>query len=410
MSVTPSEEFVGRLCANTFLSPWTVENPLGKKAGKELCDVLVVCDPDVMIISVKEIEYKPTDDVATGMQRWTSRAVDASVRQIYGAERVLKRLDRVTAKDGSEWLHLPPKARRRTHRIAVALGGKGEIPITDGDAGKGFVHVLDERGVFTVLRELDTITDFVTFLTRTEAFLETSQIVTSGVEDLLGLYLHGGRSYPEDADLLIVTDDYWKGISTREEFRRRKEADKQSYLWDRLIELIAREHDPSLTESHGPKGDSNSPDEQVIRIMAREDRFSRRLLASAFKEFHQGQRSRARVVRSPSGTTYVFLASPRDADRMARRSELLGRMFIARGMYQDGTTVVGLATEEYDPRDGFSLDSALYYKPEWTADDQALLERLQHETGAFQNPQVTQERFDEFPSSDDTDDTDDAQP
>ena len=146
------------------MSPWTIENPLGKEAGKELCDVLIVCDPDVVIVSVKDIEYKPTGDVTTGMQRWTARAVEASMKQIYGAERVLSRMNRVKAKDGTEWLHLPPKDRRRTHRIAVALGAKGEVAIADGDSGKGFVHVLDETGVFT-LAELDTITDVAFSLT-----------------------------------------------------------------------------------------------------------------------------------------------------------------------------------------------------------------------------------------------------
>jgi hypothetical protein len=400
MSLTPSEEFVAKLCARTFLTPWTIENPLGKQAGKELCDILIVCDPDVVIVSVKDIKYKPTDDVATGMQRWTARAVKASTRQIYGAERVLSRLERIKATDGSEWLHLPPMDRRRTHRIAVALGAKGEIPIANGNSGKGFVHVLDEAGVFTVLAELDTITDFVAFLTNTEAFLERTQVVISGVEDLLGLYLHGGRKYPDGADLLILTDDIWRGISTRDEFRRRKEADAESYLWDSLIELIANEHDTALTESHGPEDDPNPSAERVIRTMAREDRFSRRLLAGAFKQFHQGRQIRARVVKSPSGIVYVFLACPRDTERRRRRAELLGRMFIARGMHTDTTTVVGLATEEYEHGGGSSLDSALYYKTEWTDADQAMMEKMQHDTGAFQNPRLTQARFDEYPPGD----------
>jgi hypothetical protein len=404
MSLTPSEELVAKLCAGTFLSPWTIANPIGREPGKELCDVLVVCDPDVVIISVKEIEFKPTADGATGMRRWTSRAVSASIKQIYGAERVLTNLDRITAKDGTEWLHLPPLERRRTHRIAVALGGKGEVPITDGDAGKGFVHVLDEGGVFTVLAELDTITDFVTFLSRTEALLERTQVIISGIEDLLGLYLQGGRKYPEDADLLILTDDIWKGLASREEFKRRKQADEESYLWDSLIELIANEHNPALTESHGPKDDPDAPAEKVIRLMAREDRFSRRLLAGAFREFHQGREIRSRVVRSPSGTIYVFLATPGDSDRLNRRNELLSRMFIARGMHSDSTTVVGLATEEYDPGDGFSLDSALYHKPDWTDEDQARMKEIQRGTGAFQNPRWTQERVDEYPGAAQSDD------
>ena len=173
--MTDSEALVLRLCKKSFLSLWSIANPRGKEAGKELCDVLVVCDPDVIIFSVKEIMYKETDDVTTGLDRWTARAVEASKKQIYGAERLLGRLDRIRAEDGSEWLSLPPKPRRRIHRLAVALGSRGEVPISEGNGGKGFVHVLDETGLDTLLTELDTITDFVDFLLRTEAFLEESE-------------------------------------------------------------------------------------------------------------------------------------------------------------------------------------------------------------------------------------------
>jgi len=41
-----SEEFVSKLCEKTFLSLWCYRNPQGKDKGKELCDILVVCDPD----------------------------------------------------------------------------------------------------------------------------------------------------------------------------------------------------------------------------------------------------------------------------------------------------------------------------------------------------------------------------
>ena len=162
--MTESEALVLRLCKKSFLSLWSIANPRGKEAGKELCDVLVVCEPDVIIFSVKEIAYQETDDVKTGLDRWTTRAVEESIKQVYGAERLIDRLDRIVAKDGSEWLFLPPQAERRVHRIAVALGSNGEVPISEGKPGKRFVHVLDEAGLDAVLTELDTITDFVDYL------------------------------------------------------------------------------------------------------------------------------------------------------------------------------------------------------------------------------------------------------
>jgi hypothetical protein len=397
--MTASEEFVARLCQRTFLSPWSTANPRGKQAGKELCDVLVVCDPDVIIISVKEIEYKETEDIRTGMDRWTSKAVNASAKQIYGAERLLRKLDRVTDKDGAGWLFLPSAERRRDHRIAVALGSKGEIPLAEGRNPKGFIHILDEQSVSTLLNELDTVTDFVDYLVRTEAFLKNTQVVVPGLENFLALYLHNGRSFPDGADLLIVHDDMWNEISARDEFNRRKEADLDSYFWDNLIEHIVHEHDPALTQSHGFVNDPNPEIEQVTRIMARENRFNRRLLARAFKEFHKGKKSRSRVVQSPSGVVYVYLATPRSQDRVLRSRELLGRMFIARGMIKTARTVIGIATEEHEESAGFSIDTAAYIKEEWTAEDQAQMEEMQRETGAFQNPTWSRYQEDEYPRS-----------
>ena len=395
--MTSSEALVARLCQETFLSQWSLANPRGKEAGKELCDVIVVCDPDVIVISVKEVTYKATPDVKTGMDRWTARAVTASIKQIYGAERALQNLDRVIAKDGSGWLYLPPVERRRIHRLAVAMGSRGEIPITDGKIGEGFVHVLDEEGLVVLMRELDTITDFVEYLQRTEAFLEKTQVIVPGIESLLALYLQKGRQYPDEADLMILTDDLWKGVSARDEFKRKKEADRESYFWDGLIEHIAASHDPALTEAHGEVDDPNDPVERVTRIMAREDRFSRRLLSKAFREFHRNGKIRSRVVQSPSGVVYVFLVRPKRTDRTLRRNELLTRMFIARGMHQAATIVVGLATEECESGTGFSIDSAAYLKKEWTAEDQTRMESLQRTTGAFEAPSWSRYQEDEYP-------------
>jgi len=87
MPVTASEAFVTKLCSRAFLLPWTEPNPI-KAPGKELCDVLVVCDPDVIIFSVREIRLQA--DAEVGAERWRRRAIDASVNQLYGAERSLR--------------------------------------------------------------------------------------------------------------------------------------------------------------------------------------------------------------------------------------------------------------------------------------------------------------------------------
>jgi hypothetical protein len=48
-----AELLVYRLCRKSFLSLWSYMNPRQKPSGKELCDVIVVCQPDILIVSVK---------------------------------------------------------------------------------------------------------------------------------------------------------------------------------------------------------------------------------------------------------------------------------------------------------------------------------------------------------------------
>lgn len=127
--VTPSEKFVTSLCQKSFLKLWTHPNPKGKN-DKELCDCLVVCEDDIVIISVKENEYKDTGDT-TGWERWQKAAIEKSASQIWGAERWLGTVDSFTRHDGRV-VTLPDKSKRRYHRISVSLGAQGHVPLKWG--------------------------------------------------------------------------------------------------------------------------------------------------------------------------------------------------------------------------------------------------------------------------------------
>ena len=129
-----AEEFVFHICKKTFLSLWSHANPLGK-AGKELCDLLVVCEPDIVIFSVKEIMLTESKDVQTDWKRWNRRAIEESAGQVYGAERWLKTATHVIKNDGSPGIKLPARDEQRIHRIVVALGGKDKFPMFYGDIG-----------------------------------------------------------------------------------------------------------------------------------------------------------------------------------------------------------------------------------------------------------------------------------
>src|SRR2546421_7426193 len=121
-----TEKLVFNLCTKSFLSLWSYANPQGKTPGKELCDIFVVCEPDIIIFSVKEVAFAEEGDEQVNQQRWFKRAIEDSVKQIYGAERFINSAAHVVRKDGKPGLPLPGLAERRVHRIAVALGGKGK--------------------------------------------------------------------------------------------------------------------------------------------------------------------------------------------------------------------------------------------------------------------------------------------
>lgn len=396
--LNPAEEFVFDLCRRSFLRLWSHANPRGKEPGKELCDVLVVCSPDVVLFSVKHIAYKETGRTDVDQSRWLRSAVDESIKQLHGAERHLSSRSHVIRADGSAGLSLPPVGEARVHRIAVAVGSRGKVPLPFGDFGKGFVHVLDEISARILLQELDTIADFVEYLVAKEAFCRNvNHLVQFREEDFLAMFLHAGRRFPESApDVIIAPDELWDAFIGKPEVAAKSKADEVSYVWDRLIETFVND---VLDNTLEPEA-SPSAAEMALRIMARENRFSRRVLGEAFKDFLAQSQTRplARMLTAPSGTVYVFLAYPRESDRQRRKEELQRRCFVARGLNPDAATVVGIATEQYSS-EGYSLDLAVHQQIEWLSYHDEMLRELQADLGYFVNSQKSKCSYDEYPTT-----------
>jgi len=401
--MNPAEEIVYRLCQRSFLSLWSYANPRQKINGKELCDVIVVCDPDVIIFSVKHVTLPKNGPSQVNVARWYRRAIDASVAQLYGAERALKKLSRVVKSDNSYGIELPKIDDAHIHRVAIALGGQGVLGMPYGEFGKGFVHVLDEAATTILLDELDTITDFVGYLRDKEHFLRSTELVCEGEEaDLLAIYLNEGRQLPSGRNLALIGDDTWEIFKSKQEYRNKKIADKESYAWDRLIEIVCK--DVLAGDMVNPLSDAGSPpspsaEERCLRVMARESRFCRRVLGKSWAEFLAGSHQiRSRQVRSPSGVVYIFLATPHGFARNVRAAELGNRCFVALGQNRQATVAIGVATEQYTPGMGYSLDLCHTYKPVWTQADQEAMEGMQRDLGYFVNPRKTRTREDEYPS------------
>lgn len=308
-----SEKMVYELCRRSFLSLWSYPNP-ARHDGRELCDILVVVDPDVMIFSVKEIKYPTTvlDDI--GVKRWQRRAIYRSVKQIYRAQNSIARMKHVITHDGAQGVPLPVPDERKIHRIAVALGSKAKAKyIGSLDYGKGYVHVFDERSLHIVLRELDTITDFVQYLSSVESLCRGTWVISDGAEDVLAYYILKDRSFDEVGDHLVIQEPLWDILQREPKFTRKKQADAISYLWDRIIEGISRQIQEGTPDFEGRPGDG----ERALRVMARESRVNRRVLSQQVQDSLQTtprNMQRSRILPSLSGTTYVLLVCERERD------------------------------------------------------------------------------------------------
>jgi len=172
------------------------------REGKEVCDLLVVFQDHIIIFSDKDCEFPDTGNLELDWNRWFRRAVQKSAEQVWGAERWIKShpdrlfLDRACTQRFP--IELPNPATAIFHRIVVAhkvsercrkeLGGSGSLmidstligaqhyaPFQDGDRpfaighldpAKGYVHVLDDTSLAIVMDTLDTITDFVSYLSK----------------------------------------------------------------------------------------------------------------------------------------------------------------------------------------------------------------------------------------------------
>ncbi len=383
-----SEKIVSDLSQNSFLSFWSFANPIGKK-NKELCDILVVCEPDIIIFSVKDISIKSSGNYDLDYDRWKRRAIDESIDQIYGAERIIRLRDELFLNDGTP-IQLPEKGIRKIYRIAVAFGNTDDFPIiTTPKPRDKFVHVFDERSINIILRELDTITDFINYLDAKEEHFNTSgRLIATSEEDYLAYYLLNGLRVEEDNDLLIISD-VWEQYSKSEEYRDYKKRIQNSYMWDEVIELFYRDFIAGNLISDISRTDM----EIAIRQMNRESRYDRAALAKSFLDIIENtdvsKKVAARFIQtntSAKTTGYVFLARP-FSDREYRIKELGLRCFVAMSLNKELKTIIGIARNRYVEGEGTAYDLHYFHIDEWTQEFKREADKIRDELGYFKNPE-----------------------
>ena len=160
-------------------------------------------------------------------------------------------------------------------------------PFTIGqvDPAKGFIHVFDDTSLEIVMRMLDTITDFVQYLTKKEQFMTSStKIFVAGEEELLAYYLKdinadGDHDFiiPPGNNGIFIAEGLWESFLQSREYKAQQKANGISYVWDGLIEKF-NAHILGGTQYYTSlPGIEHS--ERNIRFLAREPRTRRRFLA-----------------------------------------------------------------------------------------------------------------------------------
>lgn len=448
---TESERYLAKIARKAFLSLWSYSNvhtdegrAQGKGDGKELCDLLVVFGNHVLIFSDKACDFPNHPDIKVAWGRWYKSAVEKSVRQLIGAEKFLKShpgrifLDKNCSVPFP--FQLPDPTSATFHLIAVTRGSyaaahafwkkqsSGSLMIDTSLEGrahlqvpfrigwpadkKRFVHVLDEMTIDVLLEEFDTVPDLIEYFDAKERFLTSVPIVTvAGEEQLVARYqmsFEGGRhvlpEVPDGADFVALVEGDWEQYYFSQERAARCQADAGSYMWDALIEYQSRFIRSGQAGSPFFENASVDDHESVVRALASETRFSRRILSEAFRyALNQSKPGHkfARIMPSAAhpNRQYVFLTIPRVytldyQDYRAARVELL--LTYCHGLklkFPDVLEIIGIASEplvEQASSQDFvfvSLDQPL------SPEEEQLLRQACDEVGIFQDETMVAKPF-----------------
>ncbi len=457
--VTASERYLDALCKRTFLSLWSYPavfrdqgvNQSGE--GKEVCDLLVVFENHVIIFSDKYCAFPNSGDLIIDWNRWFRRAVHKSAKQAWGAERWIKRhperlfLDR--ACNQSFPLELPSMDNVRFHLIVVAhdssyrsknvLGGSGSLminstitgeshyaneegdgtPFTIGDIDpeETFAHVLDDVTLDILLNTVDTISDFINYLTKKESLMRSkTAVLAAGEEDLLAFYLKNLNDekqhdfvFPSEYNAILIEEGHWIEFSESPERLAQLEVDGISYVWDTLIEEFSSHILTGTQYFTSHPGIRAS--EQMLRFMARESRFRRRILGNAFIEFLENAPDNQKATRYIIGTRstdpfYVFLALPQldfmnsyEDYRTGRVRLLEACCMVTKLQFPAAQDIIGIATEPGIHNEGRSEDALYFDARNWTVEMEEEARELQQKLELLVNPQILQSTEYEYPQS-----------
>ncbi|HBM7638173.1 TPA: SEC-C domain-containing protein [Enterobacter asburiae] len=400
--VNETEKRLIELGNDAFIGLWSYPNVYSdegyskNKSGKEVCDLLVVFENDVIIFSDKDIKFHEGIDISVAWKRWFKKSITESVTQLYGAEKFMRETNGRLFLDKKCTQPFPVQINKDTRFFLVAVTNNSAAPASNyfgrfaqGSSGtlmnvfsfdlnesfdnpfmvgdlcpnKTFIHVLDELSLKLLLTELDTVTDFIAYLKEKERVVRSGCLgLSPGEDDTLGAYLGGHgiivdeKKLPKDA-VVQISESELEGLKKSSKYAYYQALKKGSRFWD---ETIQRFSDSILTANVGLGMENDFlSHEEAVRQLASESRVSRYYLSHAFIEkFKQvpTDRRSARIVQSVDDKNkyYIFLFFPRydflsyAEYRMERFSCVKMYALAAKLKYSDVKKLIIIATESKD--------------------------------------------------------------
>jgi len=459
--INKSERYLKQLCDQTFHSLWSYPGVYSNegldrnKQGKEVCDLLVIFENHIVIFSDKDCQFPNSGNLAVDWNRWFNKSIKKSIQQLWGAEKWMRRypehlfLDKLCNQPFP--LYIPNIETAKFHLIAVAhnssercrqeLGGNGNLRIQtsaketsnciaskngfpfcigDTDPDRTFVHILDDISLDCVLDTLNTVSDFVAYLSKKEKLFRSGLQISAASELELLAYYHKFINDDKERDFLILhnfneqeeltlKDGYWQEFEQSPERKAKLEADLISYQWDGIIERFS--HYCLREEVYFTSHLSISEQEIPLRLLAKENRFHRRIL-SEFLCSLINSASNSEVTThyieplSSGGNCYVFMVFPHFDSltykqyREERRMALREQCYIAKLKFPDIQHVIGIATESnLFGKEGGSEDAIHIALTEWNSEDNMQVKKIDEERGLIKDLEMFSLHYDEYPNS-----------
>lgn len=360
-----SEKFLAKIAETTFLSLWSYPNVF-RQPGTELADLVAVCGSDIIIFSDKEVGWAGDKDINVAWKRWYKKAVEAGAKSVAGSAKWIEEQPHRVFLDAANKERFPLDISAitipRFHLISVSTGVESVIQKHYGDrsgtfmlmphiqgidhlskAGtdgypyfalgdilpeKDFVHVFSRIGLACVMREFDTITDFLDYLKwRKVGFRKKYLAFAAGEEELVAVYwgqmkeigwdlskVYGKRARGRS---LTAAGGLYQEMSTEPDYLEWRMACEKSSLWDKVIYEFSRHvisGEVPRVADHIPSFETS---ERVLRFLALESRERRIILSIALSSMMEksiNQKADRYVRKFPMIHTgdihgYVFMVS-----------------------------------------------------------------------------------------------------